>query len=227
MIYTMNLLDSNAVKKLNHIFDNADFKEGLMMKNYVSDIKNNLEIDRKDRYATEAVAIISNAISKCEDLREYTAMRKYGAVLFSQYNKDMYYNIHNDFPVQSGLRTDYSCTVFLSNPSDYEGGELMINIGDREIPYKLNPGEIVFYPSGLTHRVNTVKSGVRRVCVFWIESAIQNTILRNMNTELYTIFKDYVTPEDWVRKNNDLYRRLLNVKFDITRHFGQYGDQKQ
>jgi PKHD-type hydroxylase len=63
------------------------------------------------------------------------------------------------------VRTDYSCTLFLSDRDECEGGELMINIGDREISYKLNAGEAIIYPTGIPHRVNTVKSGKRRVCV--------------------------------------------------------------
>jgi PKHD-type hydroxylase len=223
MIYIINLLDSQKLTKINNIFDSAEFETGLMTRTeYVPETKTNLEMSKKDGYYLECEKIITSSINQNYDIKEYTSMRRYGAILFSQYKENMFYDVHNDYYKMGAVRTDYSCTVFLSNPDDYEGGELMIDIGDREVPYKLNAGDAVVYPTGLSHRVNMVKSGTRRVCVFWIESSIQNNILRDINSEMYTIMRDYVVPDDWKKTKPDLYHRFVKIKFNILRNFGNF-----
>lgn len=223
MIYIINLLDSEKLIKINNIFNSAEFESGLMTRTeYIPEIKNNLEMNRKDGYYLESEKIIVSSINQNYDFKEYTSMRRYGSILFSEYKENMFYNTHNDYYKMGAVRTDYSCTVFLSNPDEYEGGELMINIGDREIPYKLNAGDAVVYPTGLTHRVNTVKSGTRRVCVFWVESSIQNNVLREINSEMHTIMRDYVVPDNWKESQPDLYQRFIKIKFNILRSFGNF-----
>jgi PKHD-type hydroxylase len=81
----------------------------------------------------------------------------------------------------NGIRTDFAMTVFLSAPSSYEGGELIIP-GAGQI--KLDVGEAYVYPATSIHRVQPVTSGVRLAVVTWFQSAVRDQILRGILFDL-------------------------------------------
>ena len=95
----------------------------------------------------------------------------------------MHYAFHNDFYQINELRTDYSISIFLNSPDEYEGGELVFRQGNMDTEYKLEPGQAIIYPTGLMHKVNPVTSGERRVCVFWLESIISDSRIRETLVE--------------------------------------------
>jgi PKHD-type hydroxylase len=97
-------------------------------------------------------------------------------------------------------RSDVSFTLFLNSPSEYEGGELVIEGADDEKAYKLEAGSAIIYPSTTLHRVDPVTRGTRLVVVGWVQSFIREAsereILFNLDTARRTIFaKDGKTPE--------------------------------
>jgi PKHD-type hydroxylase len=85
----------------------------------------------------------------------------------------MYYKRHIDMAHVEGGRRDYSFTIFLNNPSDYDGGELILNVPPENKSIKLNAGSIIIYPTKYMHEVKEVTRGERIVCVGWIESCIK------------------------------------------------------
>lgn len=70
------------------------------------------------------------------------------------------------------LRADLSCTVFLSDPADHEGGELVVHDRLGAQAFKLNAGDALLYPAGLLHEVRPVTRGQRIASFFWIESLV-------------------------------------------------------
>ena len=70
------------------------------------------------------------------------------------------------------IRSDLSCTVFVGDPSAYEGGELAMVIGNQTLAFKGAPGEAVVYPSTFLHEVVPVRSGQRLVSITFIESHV-------------------------------------------------------
>lgn len=86
------------------------------------------------------------------------------------------------------VRTDISCTVFLSDPEDYDGGELVIADPAGERRVKLAAGDMVIYPGTSVHRVEPVTRGHRVACFFWIQSMVrsleQRQLLFNMDNHL-------------------------------------------
>lgn len=85
---------------------------------------------------------------------------------------------------ESVLRTDISCTLFLTPPQGYEGGELVMNLSGMEMAFKLNAGDAIIYPSTTLHRVNPVTSGSRKVALTWIESHIPQASQREILFDL-------------------------------------------
>ena len=89
-----------------------------------------------------------------------------------------------DTALINNLRTDYSFTIFLKDPSTYEGGVLEMKMQDGQVQqFKLPAGQMVLYPTGQLHRVTEVTSGSRRCIVGWMQSAFADSEDRALNAE--------------------------------------------
>ncbi len=94
------------------------------------------------------------------------------------------YGLHEDSPIQSGIRADLSFTLFLSDPETYEGGQLVLGEGDAAVAIKLPARSLVCYPSGTLHQVLPVSAGERLAMVGWIQSIVRDPGLRQVLTDL-------------------------------------------
>ena len=98
--------------------------------------------------------------------------------LFNRYEGGEQYGTHIDGAVRAVpgsshfIRTDLSSTLFLTDPADYDGGELVVfdTFGQHEV--KLPAGDLVLYTSGSLHRVNPVTRGARVSSFFWTQSMV-------------------------------------------------------
>jgi PKHD-type hydroxylase len=107
--------------------------------------------------------------------------------LISKYKEDMEYGWHVDSPIMGNMmRTDIAMTIFLNDPSEYEGGELELQASTGSILYKLKKGDAVCYPCAQVHRVRKVTAGERHVAVTWIQSMVKATEQRTLLFDLYT-----------------------------------------
>ncbi|NQZ28173.1 MAG: Fe2+-dependent dioxygenase [Colwellia sp.] len=113
------------------------------------------------------------------------------------------------------LRTDISCTVFLTPPEDYEGGELVMNLSGMEMAFKLNAGDAIIYPSTTLHRVNPVTSGSRKVALTWIESHIPQASQREMLFDLDTARKDIMEHQG----KTDAFDRITKTHANLLRQW--------
>jgi PKHD-type hydroxylase len=106
--------------------------------------------------------------------------------LFNRYEGGEHYGVHIDGAVRAVpgtsffIRTDLSSTLFLSEPSEYEGGELVVfdTYGKHEV--KLAAGDLLLYPSGSLHRVNPVTRGQRTCAFFWTQSMVPDDRQREL-----------------------------------------------
>ncbi|WP_442681643.1 Fe2+-dependent dioxygenase [Sphingomonas sp. ASY06-1R] len=101
--------------------------------------------------------------------------------LFNRYGVGEAFGDHVDSAVRirAGsdfrVRSDLSATLFLSDPADYDGGEL---IAEGYGPIKLPAGDMILYPASSVHRVTTVTRGTRRASFFWIQSMVRDQSAR-------------------------------------------------
>ncbi len=106
--------------------------------------------------------------------------------MFNRYADGNTYGNHVDNAIQTdgrtgnSVRTDISVTVFLSEPEDYAGGELIVEdtYGSHEV--KLPAGDAIIYPSSSLHRVEPVTSGERVASFLWVESLVRDAWQRSM-----------------------------------------------
>lgn len=109
--------------------------------------------------------------------------------LFSRTTEGGGYGDHMDnhiMPVGGGgMRSDMSMTVFLSDPEEYEGGELVIDSDMGFAPrFKLPMGGAVLYSTLAVHRVAPVTAGERVVALTWVESRWRDPLSRQLNADL-------------------------------------------
>jgi PKHD-type hydroxylase len=112
------------------------------------------------------------------------------APLFNRYEGGEHYGLHIDGAMRAIagsdliLRTDVSSTLFLTDPDDYEGGELVVvdTYGTHEV--KLPAGDLILYPATSLHRVDPVTQGVRTCSFFWTQSMVSDDGRRTMLFEL-------------------------------------------
>lgn len=105
-------------------------------------------------------------------------------ILVSRYRPGMSYGTHVDDALVNGARTDLSFTCFLSEPSDYDGGELVIDAHDGTAEIKMPAGGLVLYPSTSLHRVAEVTRGERLVAAGWVRSFIRSPDQREILFDL-------------------------------------------
>ena len=129
----------------------------------------------------------------------------------------MYYGPHVDIPYISSGRRDFSFTIFLNKPNEYEGGELILYIPPETKKIKLNQGDIVIYPTKYLHEVKEVTKGERMVCVGWIESKVESDDEREnlylIQSSLSNIVRKHgLTPDTQNLQIvfNRLYKRFLS-----------------
>lgn len=82
------------------------------------------------------------------------------------------------------VRSDLSCTLFLADPQDYDGGELVIHEPQGERRVKLPAGDLVLYPGSTLHEVTPVTRGERLASFFWIESMVRGSEQRRLLFEM-------------------------------------------
>lgn len=114
--------------------------------------------------------------------------RRISAPIVSRTADGGHYGAHVDNAMMgtanARIRTDISFTLFLTDPADYEGGELVVHSAGMTQTIKGKAGELILYPSSSIHEVRPVTSGARIVCVGWIESTIRDPVQREMLFDL-------------------------------------------
>ena len=108
---------------------------------------------------------------------------------FNRYEGGGEYGFHVDgavmaLPGGAQMRSDVSCTLFLAEPDEYDGGELVVHDTYGEHEVKLPAGDLILYPSSSLHRVTPVTRGARVASFFWVQSLVRDDNRRRMLFEL-------------------------------------------
>jgi PKHD-type hydroxylase len=185
-----NLLTATEVTRLTMLSREVRFVDG-RVSNPANSTKDNLQVDYADPKYTESVQIVNAALARSREFVDFAVPRHVAPPLLCRYEPGMKYGAHADSAMiqvgNSRLRSDLSCTVFVSDPSTYDGGELSIEVGSLAIPFKGAAGEAFVYPSTMLHEVVPVRAGQRLVSITFIESYIADEHQRTQVYELNEI----------------------------------------
>lgn len=144
---------------------------------------------------------------------------------FNRYADGGAYGVHVDSAVMQipggsqSMRSDLSATLFLSEPDEYDGGELEIEDAFGAQAIKLQAGDLVLYPSSSLHRVTPVTRGARVASFFWIESLVRDdgarTLLFDLDQAIQGLTLKVAADDAHLLKLTGTYHNLLR-RWTIT-----------
>jgi PKHD-type hydroxylase len=149
-------------------------------------VKNNRQAEGSDRSLATIRELVAERILGNEVFQLAVRPKTLSPLLFSRYESGMHYGSHVDDALMDGMRTDVSFTLFLSDPSSYEGGELTIESASGEETFKLDAGALVAYSATSLHRVAEVTRGARLAAVGWARSFVRDPARRELLFDLDT-----------------------------------------
>lgn len=217
MFKELQILSVAQVMELRGIAAAAKFVDG-RISNPHSKVKENLQLHDEAAY-NRSSQMLTQALYANEDFQNFAFPVAMLPPMMCRYTSAMRYGAHADAAfLQLGaqsLRSDLSCTIFLSDPAGYEGGALTITLGSRTASFKGTPGTAVVYPSDMLHEVERVTSGERLVAITFIQSRIADNFRREL---LYDL--NEVAALEGLGMKPENYARLQLVQANLLRHWG-------
>lgn len=189
------VLTKEQVEQCRATIDAAEWVDGKVTAGAQSgQVKRNMQLPEGSPAAREVGTLIQDALSANTLFFSAALPLKVYPPLFNRYAGGQTFGNHIDNAVRHlrgtafRIRSDLSCTLFLTEPEDYDGGELVIDDTFGEHRVKLAAGDMVLYPSSSLHRVTPVVRGARVCSFFWLQSMVRSdahrTLLFQMDAEL-------------------------------------------
>lgn len=195
-----NYLTADEVQEIAQAARQAKFVEG-RRSNPHNITKDNVMGDPTDPLAQKASQIALTALQRNEESRNFAFPQRMAVPTLCRYDVGMKYGAHIDaafLPLgPQPLRSDISCTIFISDAADYEGGELVVYLGSEIVRVKGKAGSAVFYGSTHIHQVEAVRSGSRLVMLTFIESQIPDPMQRDILYSLGEVRALEAAKMDW------------------------------
>jgi PKHD-type hydroxylase len=190
VIVLTDVLTPQQVLEVRTGLETAPFRDGRATAGAAAEqVKNNEQARGDDPAVIAQARRVRLALEGHPVMRAFVRPARWSNLMFSRYGPGQQYGLHVDnagMYDEAGwpLRTDFSFTVFLSEPETYEGGALLVHdlSGDRE--FRPQAGAAVLYPTGSPHMVTPVTRGVRLACVGWVQSRIRRPDQREVLYDL-------------------------------------------
>jgi PKHD-type hydroxylase len=221
MIILPGVLDRNQVTRILDVLSKGEFVDGrLSAGDMARDVKNNLEYRQADPQDNEIHQTVLKGLSENEQFQNFAMPKQIVPPVFSRYDVGMEYGLHVDSPIMGrkvAFRSDLSSTIFLSDPTTYDGGELVIETTFGEQPVKLAPGDAVVYMSTTLHRVAPVTRGARIVALTWVQCLVKDEGIREVLYDIQTAArnlgdgKNGVGAAEVVKTKDRLYKAYSNL----------------
>jgi PKHD-type hydroxylase len=218
LIHIPKVLTGDQLAEINRIMDTARFVDGRLSAGKAARrVKNNVEMAESPDLMNTLNNLVMGAVVRNPIYQAAALPLKAATPFYAKYGPGQTYGDHVDDPIMGApqrYRTDISMTVFLNEPDDYEGGELVIHTAFGQQRTKLPAGDAIMYPSGSLHHVAEVTQGERRVAVTWIQSMIrspeQRELLYNLHQARETLLRDQPEAEE-TRKVDVTYINLVRM----------------
>ena len=191
LIAIPGLLDAAGVSRVREIIEGGEWVDGNVTSGPQAALaKKNEQLVEASAAAREAGGIVLDALGKSPLFIAAALPLKIIPPLFNRYAGGHEFGIHvdNAVRIQRGsefrVRSDLSITVFLEDPGEYEGGELLVEGQFGAQSVKLPAGDAILYPSSSLHKVTPVTRGCRVASFFWIQSMVRDEAARRTLFEL-------------------------------------------
>lgn len=181
-----NVLSPAELAGIRELLAQVDFADGRAT-NPGSAVKRNLQAPQADAANARIAEIAREALARHPQARTLLLPKQMARTTVVRYEPGMAYGWHVDealFPSTPPMRSDVSCTIFLNDPAEYDGGELTMQFGEQELAYKLAAGSALVYPSTTIHQVAPVTRGVRYAAITWLQSWVADAQRRELLVQL-------------------------------------------
>jgi len=179
LLHVPKILDPGQVAEFRRLLDGAEWTDGkVTVGEQGAQVKRNRQLPELSPLGRQLGETILNALARNPLFFSAALPLKTVPPLFNRYEGGEHYGLHIDGAVRAVpgsshfIRTDLSSTLFLTDPADYDGGELVVQDTYGAHSVKLPAGDLVLYTSGSLHRVNPVTRGARVSSFFWTQSMV-------------------------------------------------------
>lgn len=194
LLHVPAILDAAQLVRFRQALDAAEWTDGkATVGPQGAQVKRNLQLPDASPLRQELGEIVLAALARNPLYHSATLPLRTLPPRFNRYEGGGHYGFHVDGSVMSvalpgqppaSLRTDVSCTLFLCEPDEYDGGELIVSDTYGEHEVKLPAGDLIVYPSSSLHRVQPVTRGARLAAFFWVQSLVRDDAQRQLLFEL-------------------------------------------
>jgi PKHD-type hydroxylase len=209
LLHIANVLNLEQINTCRQLLSQADWADGKITAGHQSaKAKHNLQLPETHPIAQQLSAMILAALHQNPLFVSAALPLKIFPPLFNCYQSGGHFGLHVDNAIRDlrspdgqtiidRVRTDISATLFLSQPDEYEGGELLIEDTYGAKRVKLPAGHLILYPSTSLHQVDPVTQGARVASFFWIQSLVredaQRAVLFDMDQSIQQL--NIATPD--------------------------------
>ncbi len=225
LLQVPDVLTAVEVAQCRRALDAADWIDGRVTAGHQSArAKDNMQLPEDSTAAQRMGKLIVAALGRNTLFTAAALPSQIFPPLFNRYQGGQSFGNHVDNAIRQvtgtayRIRTDLSATLFLSQPDEYDGGELLVEDTYGVHSVKLPAGHLILYPSSSLHRVSPVTRGARLASFFWIQSMVrddgQRTLLFDLDMAIQRIVQDAPEHPSAVQLTavyHNLLRRWANV----------------
>lgn len=220
LIVIENVLEANDVRQFRTRLDSADWQAGVKTAGTLARaVKRNLQLEDGSPLAIELGNQILRRLGNHPQFIAAALPAKIYPPKFNCYQNGGTYGAHIDSALMQvpgttiTVRSDLSATLFLSEPDEYDGGELEIEGPFGAQAVKLAAGDLVLYPSSSLHRVTPVTRGARIASFFWIESLVRDegerALLYDLDQTIQSLTPQMAADNPHLVQLTGIYHNLL------------------
>jgi len=193
LLHIPKVLDADELAKIRQALDAAEWTDGRETVGVQgAQVKRNEQLPDASPLRAELAAVVQAALDRHPLFFAAALPLRVLPPRFNRYQGGGTYGFHVDGSVmriggeRGHMRSDISCTLFLSEPAEYDGGELVVSDTYGEHKVKLPAGDMVIYPASSLHQVTPVTRGTRLASFFWVQSMVRDDVERRLLLEMDT-----------------------------------------
>ncbi len=224
MLHVPGVLSKDQARALRAKIDAAEWVDGNATSGAQAALaKRNRQLSEESAAAREAGAIVLDALGKNALFFAAALPAKVFPPLFNRYEGGERFDTHVDNAVRLKgdlkLRSDLSATLFLSEPEEYDGGELSVEDTYGVHQVKLPAGDLILYPASSLHHVTPVTRGARVASFFWIQSMVREdakrALLLQMDLDIQMLARDLGNDHARIVSLTGAYHNLLRMWAEV------------
>jgi PKHD-type hydroxylase len=217
MLHLPAVLTIAEVSELKQRAMRAPWLDGRASPNDARDARRNEQVDENTEDGRAVASLVMQALSRNAMFSQAAFPARVTPPVMNRHAPGMTYGMHVDGALLGGrdpLRSDLSGTLFLSDPADYDGGELLVDGLQGRQSAKLPAGDLVIYPSTQLHAVMPVTRGARLTCAFWVQSIVSDPLQRTLLFEMaqaLALLNDVAGARPEFLRLTGIYHRLVQM----------------